>query len=279
MIRKLLFVCAVILFFSCTSTRDNLRVTERIGYSHKIDSLQTVIELLKMKNKTDSLQLLVDFYTRKKTVPPIFDLYKTYTPEQVLSKMPVTIQADPHKKVFEKPNKTGTFKDERDGRIYKWVKIGKQVWMAQNLNYTTHSGCWSYENDVANRNKYGLLYNFDDLKEACPKGWHVPAEAEWVELENTISSGTMGLSGGSGNGYDATCLLEGADSGLNLQFGGIHRQGYCADLEKKAWYWTSTRINNPIHVRIIDKSTGYIKPSELGSAYGLALRCVKDQGR
>ena len=275
--KKTLFIfCAVTLFFSCTTTRESFRVSEKIGYSHKIDSLQTVIEVLKMKNKTDSLQLLLDFYTKKKDLTQVAQILKSYIPERVLSKSVEVIKVDLTKKVFDKPNKTGTFNDERDGQAYNWVKIGKQVWMAQNLNYITHSGCWSYDNDAANRSKYGLLYNFYELKEASPKGWHVPTEAEWEELENTIRSGTTGLNAGSGEGYNAACLMEGGDSGFNLQFGGIHRQGRCTELEKKAWYWTSTRIDNPIHVRIIDKLTGYMKPSELGTAYGLALRCVKD---
>jgi uncharacterized protein (TIGR02145 family) len=269
-------ICATILFFSCATNRNQWSMTEKIGYTHKIDSLKSVIEVLKMKNKTDSLQLLLDFNTRKRVITPAIDMISSYIPERVLSKSLKTTEASPTVKVFKTLNKTGSFNDERDGQTYKWVQIGKQVWMAQNLNYITHSGCWSYNNDPANRSNYGLLYNFDDLKEACPKGWHVPTEAEWEELENTIRSGTTGMDAGSGEGYNATCLMEGGDSGFNLQFGGIHRQGRCTELDKRAWYWTSTRIDNPIHVRIIDKLTGYMKPSALGSAYGLALRLVKD---
>ena len=30
---------------------------------------------------------------------------------------------------------SGTFEDERDGKTYKWVRVGDQIWMVQNLAY------------------------------------------------------------------------------------------------------------------------------------------------
>ena len=70
--------------------------------------------------------------------------------------------------------------------------------------------------------------------------------------------------------------IYGNGSGLDLIFGGIHPQGFCAGLDQKAWFWTSTRIDNPIHIRIVNKTTGKITPRALGTAYWCSLRCVKD---
>ena len=114
-------------------------------------------------------------------------IYKSYYKTQFLDFTVGSTQDLVFKLIRKHEISGGSFLDERDGTEYRFVNIGSQSWMAENLNYKDSSGCWTIEDYELYSKTYGRLYNYNSAMRSCPAGWHLPSDEEWSILAEQIS--------------------------------------------------------------------------------------------
>ena len=160
--------------------------------------------------------------------------------------------------------------DERDGQTYKTVKIGDQVWMAENLNYETDNS-FCFKDSARYCEKYGRFYTWaaamdsagtwsvngkecgfnktcsptSPVRGVCPEGWHLPDTTEWNTLFTAVGGwleaslklkSTSGWNG-DGNGTD--------DFGFSaLPAGGMFDEGYYDNEGNRAYFWSSMEYDD-----------------------------------
>ena len=208
---------------------------------------------------------------------------------------------------------------DTDGKEYSttWIDanggndltLPGQCWMAENLNYgeflltkdlcTTGLCKYCFDNNVEQCDTFGGLYTSTMVQQRapapqyiCPKGWHIPSDYEWMQLEAALGMPTSEINkigGLADRGVgEADKLLTG--TGFNFkQFGyfsgeqslGCFKSPDPCFLSSETRYWTSTPGTKPgnSYFRMIRGTLGIGRSDgskENHNKRAYCVRCIKD---
>jgi len=162
----------------------------------------------------------------------------------------------------------GEFEDKRDGKKYRTIKIGEQVWLAENLAFKPDSGkYWPPENNKGNIERYGYLYNWETAKNVCPSGWRLPEKNDFELLLQNYGK----------NAYKE--LKVSGSSGFSIIDCGLKYGVNYTTSEGGTVFWTSTEKNKRnVWGLSVDSRNSIIKFYDtFGKNSGLPIRCIKDK--
>lgn len=211
---------------------------------------------------------------------PHFSGLGVYDPNKVF------FREDPNGKVYvdDKLVKIVKTKDESNlimigDKLYKFVTIGDQVWLAENLDMP-FAGASYYNGDPAQ--SYGLLYRGQDMSALNDYllennvGWHVPTIAEFESLAAT--AGGSSVAGGELKSTTSWNTNNGTDSlGFDGKAGGIYVGGSYSYKGSYGVFWTCVPGDSSKQNRFVlqDANAGvYI--NGLADSCGVNVRLIKD---
>ena len=204
------------------------------------------------------------------------------------------------------PNKTYGTVTDIDGNVYKTIKIGDQVWMAEDLRTNhylngdaipnvTEDSIWggletgaycNYNNttDLDTIATYGRLYNWyvvNDSRQLAPKGWHVPDINDWLILIDYLGGDTIASKHLKEAGDLHWVRYNEADnsSGFTaLPEGSRYLSKNSTDMGFYSSWWVSTEYNSSsaafLYLFVYDtkvwKGFNY-------KQNGYSVRCIKDK--
>jgi len=201
-----------------------------------------------------------------------------------------------------------------EGNVYETVKIGNQVWMAENLKTTKYNDdasipnvtdnaewialaadayCWAQNNEATFKPLYGALYNWYAVEtgKLCPTGWHVPTDGEFSTMEITLGMTSEQANGTDFRGTDQgkqmknnTGWAEGANGTNTSGFSALpagyrsYITGVSEGIGLITYFWSATGLDENIAVyRRLDGDNDKVFRSGTYKKAGKSVRCVKNQ--
>lgn len=190
----------------------------------------------------------------------------------------------------------GSFTDSRDNKTYSVVKIGEQVWFAENLAYEipgkqitditqwennlAFDGWCYYDNNSSNKDVYGILYQWEAAMTAIPSGWHLPTEEEWDDLilylgGESVAGGKLKETGTVH--WDPPNTDATNESGFTALPGGVRDyDGEDEALGVFGIWWVNSTENEICGVKILVFEAGEIFGWGISQLGGSSVRCIQD---
>ena len=212
-------------------------------------------------------------------------------------------------------SETGKFTDPIDGRIYRTIRIGNQIWMVDNLNESKYrngdpipnvpdndqwgdlsNGAWCYyNNETKHEQIYGKLYNWfavNDQRGLAPEGWHIPTDDDWKELElflgmskNVVNrTGWRGTTGGGKLKENGTKHWKAPNDGATNESGftaipGGYRDvdGFFYVLGSSGYWWSSSEhLTHFAWYRSLYYTSCKVHRTNSYEGDGFSVRCIRD---
>ena len=195
----------------------------------------------------------------------------------------------------------GSITDSRDGQIYKYVTIGSQIWMAQNMNYET-ADSYCYNDSAEYCDKFGRLYTWaaavgkseevcgfghscslpsGNIQGVCPEGWHLPTRTEWDTLFTAVGGSSI-----AGAKLMSTSGWSGDDIGTDdfsfsaLPAGFRADDGYYFNEGNYAYFWSSTEFgdSHAYYMYLYYRNDGaeLLDTDDVFKNDAISVRCLKN---
>lgn len=214
-----------------------------------------------------------------------------------------------------------------EGNTYATIDIGTQVWMAENLRVTQYADgtpitelqdngewgaltadaqvyCW-YANLQDNEDTASVLYTWAAamngmtgsdtvaVQGVCPDGWHLPSDAEWMELEMFLGMTLADAAKYEWRGSDEGVQLKetGYSSWAEAPAAGSNTSGFTAvpggfrsatgsfyNYNQYAAYWTATAQpdTEKAYLRALKFDNEKVYRQYNTRSMGFSVRCVQD---
>jgi uncharacterized protein (TIGR02145 family) len=184
------------------------------------------------------------------------------------------------------------------------LRIGKQIWMKENLNICTyrngdsiiqaktqeewtrlgHSriGAWCYYSfDERNEKKYGKLYNgyaVFDKRGLAPKGYHIPSDAEWTILVDFCGGEQKaGISLKSDSDWIENSKSSNSTGFTAIPGGLCDHNGNFSFIGEYGYWWSMTKyLDYEIWIRRLGYNQSRIEKVVTNKNNGCTVRCLKD---